>query len=1056
MSRFFIDRPVFACVIAILIVLGGLISFFRLPIAQYPNLTPPTVQISATYPGADAQTVADSVAAPIEEKLSGIKGLLYYSSTAGNDGSLSITATFDVGTDQDIAAVEVQNRLQQATSQLPAEVIKQGISVNKQSSDLLAIVSLQSSSPTNDVLFMTNYAQIHMIDELLRVQGVGEVDVFGGQTYAMRIWLDPDKLAAMGMTIDEVTNAIQNQNASFGAGSIGQRPVKGQVELTVPILGPQRLQEPEQYGNIILRADPDGSIVKLKDVAKIELGSQTYSISTSVNGKPTVLVGIFLQNEANALNTIAGVEKVLKKQAKAFPTGMTWSIPYDTTIFINDSISEVLKTIFEAFLIVIAVVFLFLQSWRATIIPIVVVPVSLIGTFLGLEFLGFSINTLTLFAMVLAVGIVVDDAIVVVENVERVMEEDHLPRREATIKAMTQVTGPVITVVLVLIAVFVPVTFLGGLVGQLYKQFAATIAISVTISGFMALTLSPALCAIVLKPKSKEPWFWFRWFNSGFEGVTNAYKGTVSWGLRHALVTMLIFGVLCFVTYRLKTILPSGFLPVDDQGYVLTVAQLPQGASMERTEELSNQVIKYLKSQPQVENVVAVEGMNLFNGFSGATNAATFWTTLKPFEERKSKRLSAQALTYFANKHFMANPAGLVFTVMPPSIQGLGIRSGFDVQLEARGNSSVADLYEVKQKFLAEAEKNKDLTALRGTMEFTVPQLAVSTDRAKASMMGVALPNIYNAMNAYLGGLYVNNFNRFGRVWRVIVQAKANERMTPSDIGDIYVRNSDNQRVPLSAMVNLEWQAGPDLVQRYNGFPSVEITGTPAPGISSGQAMDSIAKLAASKLPSGYTTEWTGQSYQEQQAGAQAAILLLFSLVVVFLVIAAQYEMWFMPIGILLAVPFAILGALVAIQFRGLSQDIYFEIGLLVLVGLAAKNAVLIVQFCLILRSEGISIRESAIQGARIRFRPIVMTSLAFIFGVFPLAIASGALSAARHSIGTGIIGGMVAGTFLATIFVPVFFEILQYLSEKAMGRTLQEKTQKIATRYHEKVSEDI
>lgn len=1042
LSRFFIDRPVFASVIALLIVLAGAVSITMLPVAQYPQITPPEIRIRANYPGADAQTVAQTVAAPIEEQLSGIQGLLYYSSRCGNDGSVNITATFANGTNQDIAAVEVQNRLKQAEPQLPQDVIRQGVSITKSNSSLLGVAALKSTNPRYNALFLNNYAQIHLVDQLKRVPGVGDVRVFPSQSYAMRIWVNPDKLATLGLTVTDVANAIRNQNATFPAGTIGQRPVKHQVELTVPVLSPGRLDKPKQYEQIILRARADGSIVRLGDVARVQLGALSYNQVGRVDGQPTALLLLNMQNGANAMSTMDGVRATLNKAAKSFPPGVSYNVPYDTTKFIRDSISEVLKTLVEAVLLVVVVVFVFLQSWRATLVPLLVVPVAVVGTFAGLLALGFSINTLTLFGLVLTIGIVVDDAIVVVENVERVMHEDKLPPREATIKAMSQVSGPVITVVLVLCAVFVPVAFLGGLVGQIYRQFGITIALSVAISGLMALTLSPALCRVLLRPQHKEPWFPFRWFNKGFGWIVRSYMGGVGLGLRHALVMIGIFAVICFTTFRLDKAVPSGFIPQEDQGILICVVQLPEGASLSRTQALSTRVINFAKKQPQVEHIVTLDGMNLFTGFTAATNASTMFMALKPFDQRNKPGMSVQALQHAIMAHFATNKVGLVIAVNPPPIHGLGFQAGFEMQLESRGGGSLAQLYKVAQKFTKAAAKSHQMARVHGTLQFSQPQLMVTADREKARMMGVPVPEIYQSMQPYLGGLYVNDFNRFGRVWRVMLQAESQARRSPSDIDQIYVRNNTGQMVPLASVIHMQWQAGPNVAQRFDGFPSVQFNGNTPPGVSSGQTMAAVQKLANNEkiVPPGYGIAWSGASYQEVKAGNQAPAILIFGLIVIFLVLAAQYERWTLPIAVLLAVPFAVLGALLAIQWRGMSQDLYFQIGLLVLVGLSAKNAVLIIQFCIALRRQGVPLYEAAITGARIRLRPIVMTSLAFIFGVMPLALATGALSNARHSIGTGVMGGMAAVVLVATFFIPLFYVIIETVTDKITGRTPVEK----------------
>ena len=1035
-SRFFIDRPVFATVLSLLILIAGGAAIFVLPIARYPEITPPTIQIRATYPGADAQTVAQSVAAPIEQELSGVRNLLYYSSSSGNNGATTITATFEIGTDQDLAAVEVQNRLSAATPRLPQEVVRQGLTVTKASSNILGVVTIQDEGGTYDDTFLSNYATINLLDRLKRVEGVGDAQIFGAREYAMRVWIDPDKLAVRGLTVSEVAAAVREQNAVFPAGTIGQRPTEGEVELTVPVITRGRLSEVSEYENIVLRAQADGTILRLKDVARIELGSQSYSLFGRVNGEPTALIPIYLQTGANALATMDGVRAELDLAAEQFPTGVTWGVPYDSTEFIRVSIREVIVTLLEAVLLVLLVVFAFLQSWRATLIPLLAVPVAIIGAFAGMLALGFGINTLTLFGLVLAIGIVVDDAIVVVENVERLMRDEGLNPRDATIKAMREVSGALIAIVLVLSAVFVPVAFLGGLTGQLYKQFAVTIAVSVAISGLVALTLSPALCAILLKPgHGEKKFFLFRWFDAGFDFITRGYTAGVRLAIRGSLVTVLIFGILCFAAWRLQQGVPTGFLPDEDQGFVIAAVALPEGASVDRTDALVRQTEEFFMNHPAVENVTVLGGLDFLTGGGISTNASAMFVSLKPFEERQGPGMSSQAVAGAAMGRFMGSPDGMVLAFNPPPIQGLGIRAGFTMELQQRGGGTISELNDAGNAFTAAAATDPGLEAVRGTLRVALPQLFIELNREKTKMMGVPVADVFETLQAYLGSLYINDFTQFGRIWRVQMQAEAGFRDSPQDINRIYVRNAQGGMVPLSGVVETTFQAGANAVSRFNGFPSIQVTGAPAAGASSGAAIERVAAIAAEALPPGYGYEWSGATYQEIQAGNQVTIVLVFGLIVVFLVLAAQYERWSLPIVVLLAVPIAILGALVAVALRGLAQDIYFQIGLLTLVGLAAKNAILIVEFCVSLVRQGVDPVDAALEAARLRFRPIVMTSLAFILGVVPLAIASGAGAAARHSIGTGVIGGMLAATFLAIFFIPVFFVLIQRVTPDSHRR---------------------
>jgi hydrophobe/amphiphile efflux-1 (HAE1) family protein len=1037
-ARFFVERPVLSVVLSLLITIAGAVALAVLPVARYPEIVPPTININAIYPGADAETAAQSVAAPIEQELSGIRNLIYFGSQSANNGTVRITATFEIGTDQDLAAVEIQNRLAVAETRLPQEVVRNGITVTKASTNILGVVTLEADDGSGyDDVYLANYATIQLLDRVRRVPGVGEATVFGAKEYAMRIWVDPDRLAGRGMTVSDVATAIREQNAVFPAGTIGQRPTPDDgVELTVPLLTRGRLAEASQYEDIILRADESGSIVRLKDVARVELGSRSYDLLSRVNGRTTTLIIVYLQTGANALDTIRGVRAAMDEAAPAFPAGVRYRIPFDTTEFIDQSIDEVIATLLEAVLLVLVVVFVFLQSARATLIPLLAVPVAIVGTFAGMLVLGFSINTLTLFGLVLAIGIVVDDAIVVVENVERIMHDKGLPPRQATIAAMEQVTGPVIAIVLVLSAVFVPVAFLGGLTGQLYKQFAVTIAISVAISGVVALTLSPALCALLLRPRRDgRKALPFRWFDRAFGAVTRGYTRGAALAIRHAVVAVLVFGALCFATWRLQSHVPGGFLPDEDQGYVMAAVLLPDGASLDRTDAVARRVERWFLDHPAVRNVTLLGGIDLLSGGFNASNAATFFVALKPFDERRGGGLSAQELVADAFARFAVDPDAMVMTFNPPSIQGLGRRSGFELELQQRGGGTTADLAATAEAFTATAEADPALEAVRGTMRFALPQLFVELDREKTRMTGTRIADVFEAMQAYFGALYVNDFARFGRIWRVQLQAEARFRDAPEDIGHIWVRNDRGEMLPLSGIVSTQWRTGPNVVSRFSGFPSIQVTGAPSGGRSTGEAMTAVRALAAESLPAGYGIEWSGASYQEIKAGNQAPIVLAFGLLVVFLVLAAQYERWSLPLAVLLTVPIAVLGALVAIWLRGQAQDIYFQIGLLTLVGLAAKNAILIVEFCIELRRQGVGIVEAALEAARLRFRPIVMTSLAFVLGVLPLAVASGAGAAARHSIGTGVIGGMLAATFVAVFFVPLFFVLIQRAVERVAGR---------------------
>jgi len=1030
-SKFFIDRPVFASVLSIIIVLGGLVSMFTLPVEQFPEIAPPTVQITANYPGASAETVAASLAAPIEQELSGAKGLLYYQSQCSNDGSLTTTVTFETGTDQDIAAVEVQNRVTRATPRLPQEAVRQGIVVNKTSNNFLMVIALNSEDPQYDDLRLSNYATINIVDVLKRVPGAGDVMVFGARDYAMRLWLNPDRLAQRSLTVTDVARAVQEQNGLYAAGRIGQKPNPEPVQLTTPVISRGRLDEPGQFEEIVLRAETDGSMIRVEDVGRAELGSQSYDLFGRINSRPTAFIVVYLQSGANALDTAEAMKASIADLSKSFPSGVNYTISFDTTPFINVSVKEVVKTLVEAVILVLLVVFLFLQSWRATLIPLLAVPVSIIGTFVGMQALGFSINSLTLFGMVLAIGIVVDDAIVVVENVERVMHEKGLPVREATIEAMNEVTGPVIAIVLVLSAVFLPVAFLGGLTGIMYQQFAVTIAVSVAISGLVALTLSPAMCRLLLKPQHGEKRGFFRWFNNGFGKLTAGYTWGVRRTIRLGLVSVAVFGVLIVATWGILKKVPTAFVPDEDQGYFFAVVKLPDGASADRTLDVVKQAEEILAKDPAVQYTVVLGGLN-FLARANSTDAAAVIVSLKHWDERTEEGMDATSRAGMFSGAMASSKEAISFAFNPPAVRGLGTQAGFELQLLTRSGADVRELSAVKDKFLAELAKRPEIAgrSLTAPLSVSLPQLYIDPNWDKLQSTGVTPTDLFNTLQAYLGALYVNDFNKFGRVYRVQLQAEPQFRQQPENITSLFVRNKSGGMVPVSELITMKWQAGPNIVSRFNGATSVQIGGSPAPGYSTGQAMQAIAEVAASTVPANFSYEYSGSSFQEIKAGNEAPKTIGFGLIIVFLVLAAQYEKWSIPLAVMLAVPIGLFGALLAIWLLGMNNDIYFQIGLLTLIGLAAKNAILIVEFCIVLRKQGMPIVEAGIEAARIRFRPIIMTSLAFILGVFPLAISTGAGAAGRRSIGTGVLGGMLAATFLAIFFVPLFFVLIQASTE--------------------------
>lgn len=1022
MSRFFINRPIFASVISIIIVIAGLVAAQVLPIAQYPQIAPPTVLITATYPGASAETLARTVAAPIEEQLNGVEHLAYFTSSASANGSISITATFDVGTDVDDAAVSVNNRVKAAEPRLPEEVRRNGVIVQKRSNDILQVIALDSESGKYNTLFLSNYASLNIVDELKRVPGVGDVTIFGAQDYSMRIWLKPDRMAQLGLTTADISNAIKAQNAQNAAGKIGQEPAPSDQQLVYTVTAKGRLLTPEEFGNIVIRASGPGGVLRLRDVARIELGAYSYDQSATLDGKPTIAMGVFLQTGANALDVAKRVTEKMDTLQKKFPEGMSYVIPFDTTRFVSASINEVVKTLVEAALLVIAVVYIFLQSWRATLIPMVAVPISLIGTFAGLWLFGFSINTLTLFAMVLAIGIVVDDAIVVLENVERLMAEEKLSPRQAAIKAMSEVSGALVAIVLVLCAVFIPVAFLGGIAGQLYKQFAVTVAVAVVLSGIVALTLTPALCAILLKAQHTESKL-FAPFNRLFERLTNNYTRTVSFTLKHGIVGSLVFVGVIAVTGFFFRIIPGSFVPAEDQGYLISALMLPDAATLKRTQDTGERMRSMIAKDEAVKHTFVVSGFDLIGG-GNKPNAGTMFIPLKDWSERQGK---AQDLAGKFMGIGMMQPDGMGLVFNPPPIMGLGTAGGFEVYVQNRVDGDAKKLHEVVQSFMGELQKHPEFTRISTFFRPTVPQIFVEVDEPKALALGIPLADVYSTLQSTMGALYVNDFNKAGRVYRVQLQAEANYRMKPDDIGKVYVKStSSGKMIPLSAISTVKSVIGPEQVERFNGFVAAKVMGDSKPGISSGDAIRIVEEVAEATLPDGYAISWTGQAFQEKQTSGSSLQAFGFAIIMVFLILAAQYEKWSLPVAVVMAVPFALMGALTAIWLRGMPNDIYFQIGLVVLIGLASKNAILIVEFAAQKYAEGMSVAEAAVEAARLRLRPIIMTSLAFVLGVFPLVKATGAGAAARQSMGTGVFGGMIAATFIATIFIPLFFKWLE------------------------------
>ena len=1029
---FFIDRPIFAGVISIVISLAGAVCINLLPIAQFPEITPPTVQVKATYTGANAEVVEKTVTTPIEEQINGVEGMTYMSSISSNDGTSNITVTLDVGYDLNIAAVDVQNRVTMAQPQVPDDVRKYGITTQKQSPDFVVIISLYSPDDTFDDLFLSNYASINIVDILKRLPGVGDVQIFGEKKYSMRLWLNPNKLTSMEMTAMDVIAAVQEQNVQVAAGKIGDPPSPPGQTFTYSINTLGRLSSPEQFEDIIIRTRPDGSVVRVKDVGRVELGAENYGWFAHLNSRTAGCIGVFQLPGANALQVANEVYANMERLSKRFPQGLKYAVSYDTTLFVKESIKEVIKTLLEAMALVFLVVFVFLQNWRATMIPAIAIPVSLVGTFAVLKAFGFSINTLTLFGLVLAIGIVVDDAIIVVENASRCIDEKGMAPKEATKEAMREVTGPIIATTLVLMAVFVPVAFMPGITGQLYRQFALTIAFSVGISAINALTLSPALCAALLrKTPKKQSWF-FRKFNQVFDWSRSQYLKGVRWFIKTWVLILLVFAGLVFATYYMFKIVPTGFVPAEDQGYFMVMLQTPEGASLDRTGKVCSVVEKILEKTPGVKSVVMIGGYNLLNSAMDPSSAAAF-VMLDPWDERKTAELSLDGIMGAFMAQTQDINEALVMPFPPPPIQGLSTTGGFEYELQDLTGGSLIDLRAAAEKMISEGRKQAALTPLSTTFEVNYPQFYVDLDRTKAKSLQVSISDIFITLQTFLGSMYVNDFNKFGRVYRVFIQAEDNYRAKREDIAKLYVRAADGNMVPLSALVKIKQIRGVQSIKHYNLYRTVSLYGGNAPGYSTGQAIAAMEAMSAKELSNEYGYEWTGTAYQEIEAGGMAPYIFSLALVFVFLFLAAQYESWVMPLMVMLAVPLAILGALVAQHIRGIDNDVYCQIGLVMLIGLASKNAILIVEFARELREQGMSIVEAAVQASRERLRPILMTAFAFILGVVPMVVAQGAGAASRHSLGTAVFGGMIASTFLSLVLVPVLYVVLEKLRERPL-----------------------
>ncbi|MCZ8372471.1 MULTISPECIES: efflux RND transporter permease subunit [Phocaeicola] len=1029
---FFIDRPVFSAVVSILIVIVGIIGLMMLPIDQYPQITPPVVKISASYPGASAVTVSQAVATPIEQELNGTPGMIYMESNSSNSGGFSATVTFDISADPDLAAVEIQNRIKLAESRLPAEVIQNGISVEKQAPSQLMTICLTSDDPKFDEIYLSNFATLNVIDLLRRIPGVGRISNVGGRYYAMQIWVDPAKLANFGLTVQDVQNALKDQNRESAAGVLGQQPVTG-LDITIPITAQGRLSTAGQFEEIVLRANPDGSLIRLRDVARISLEAASYNTESGINGGNAAVLGIYMLPGANAMEVAENVKKEMENISRNFPEGLEYNIPFDMTDYISQSIHEVYKTLFEALVLVIIVVYLSLQSWRATLIPVVAVPISLIGTFGFMLIFGFSLNMLTLLGLVLAIGIVVDDAIVVVENVERIMEEEKLSPYEATKKAMEGLVGAVIATSLVLAAVFVPVSFLSGITGQLYRQFTVTIVVSVLLSTVVALTLSPVMCSLILKPEdpNKPKNRVFRAINNWLNIGNNHYVKWISQTVKHPRRVIVGFGMVLIMIFVFHRLTPTSFLPIEDQGYFTVELELPESSTLERTREVTDRAIDFLMKEPGVAYVQNVTGSSPRVGTNQARSQLT--VILKEWEDRD--KITIDEIMDRVRKEFKEYPECKVYLSTPPVIPGLGTSGGFEMQLEARGDATFDDLVAATDTLMYYASQWKEIAGLSSSLQAEIPQLYFDVDRDKVKLTGVPMADVFSTMKAYTGSVYVNDFNMFNRIYRVYIQAEAPYRAHRDNIGLYFVRGGDGDMIPLTSLGTTSYTTGPGSIKRFNMFNSAVIQGTAANGASSGQVMEKLEQLAREKLPDNIGVEWSGLSYQEKKAGGQTGIILTLVFIFVFLFLAALYESWTVPVAVLISLPVAVLGAYAGVALCGLENDTYFQIGLVMLIGLAAKNAILIVEFAKDEVDKGRGLIESALHAAQLRFRPILMTSLAFILGMIPMVIASGPGSASRQAIGTGVFFGMLVAVTIGIVLVPFFFVMIYKATNKLKAK---------------------
>jgi HAE1 family hydrophobic/amphiphilic exporter-1 len=1043
-SRFFIERPIFATVLAIAIVIAGAISVFTLPIAQYPEITPPTVQVTANFPGANAAVLAETVAAPIEQEVNGVEGMLYMSSTCANDGSYALTVTFEVGTDLDMASILVQNRVAIAEPRLPEDVKRQGVTTKKKSTAIVQLITLTSPDGRYDDVYLSNYATLRIRDELARIYGVGDVFIFGGSDYSMRIWLDPEQLASRRLTTSEVVDAIREQNVQVAAGQLGQPPAPAGLDFQYTINTLGRLEDVAQFENIILKTGEDGGgVTRVGDVARVELGGKAYDVYSELSGDTAVAIAIYQLPGANALDVADRVAGVMQRLSASFPDGIEYAIPFDTTLFVRQSIKEVYVTLFQAALLVFLVIYVFLQDWRASLVPAATIPVSLIGTFAVMAALGFSVNLTTLFGLVLAIGIVVDDAIVVVENTSRHIDVTGLEPRPAAIRAMQEVTGPAIATTLVLLAVFVPTAFLPGITGQLYRQFGLTIATATVFSTINALTLSPALCALLLRPspQAEQRNAFFRGFNRLFEVGEGYYERSVRAVLRRSALSMLAFGGVALVAVLGFGALPTGFLPEEDQGYLVAGIQLPDAASQERTREVVAKLNDIFRDTPGIAEWVSIGGYSVLDA-TNASNTATFFVIMQDWDDRSTSEGSQEMILQNLRRAFAGIQEGVAYVFVPPAIQGLGTAGGFQMELQDQGGVGFGALQQTALEMVQHGNAQPGLVGLNSTFRAGVPQLFLDVDRTQAKRMGVTLGEIFGTLQTFLGSAYVNDFNKFGRTYQVKVQADHRFRIEPADVEKLYVRNASGGMVPIGSVLDVEETLGPQIVRRYNLYPSAAINGQAATGTSSGEALSLMEQMAAQKLPRVMGFEWTGMSFQEKQIGGEAVLIFALAITLVFLVLAAQYESWTAPASIIFSVPFALLGVVVALLLRGLANDVYTQIGVVLLIGLASKTAILIVEFAREIRvGGGREIEAAAVEAARLRFRPVLMTAISFVFGTLPLLVATGPAAASRQAVGTAVFGGMLVATVLTVVFVPVFFRVFQAAGERYFGEAAEPAT---------------